>query len=136
MIRNTNQRMVEYLKGLLIQQNFNVFSASTSDQSCNVIIRNIKENNIPQYMEIQILSRTEEYNNELVIPVDTDISKGYFCYFILYSPGMGKMWLLRSDELIKLRSAGLDARDTSPYLVKNFDRLKFPELTLAEYKKK
>ena len=136
MIRNTNQRMVEYIKGLLLKENFNVFSAVTDDASCNLIVRNIKENGTPQYIEIQILSRTEEYNTEIVIPVRVDKSQGHFCYFILHSPGMDKLWLLSADELLKLRAEGLDERDTSPNLVNNFDRLKFPELTLQEYKKR
>ena len=134
MIRNTNQRMVEYIKGLLLKENFNVFSAATNDASCDLIVRNIKEDDIPQYIEVQILSRTEEYNTEIVVPVTVDESKGHFCYFILHSPGMGKLWLLSIDELLKLRAEGMDARDTSPNLVKNFDRLKFPELTLKEFK--
>ncbi len=134
MTRNTNQRMVEYIKGLLLKENYNVFSAVTDDTFCDLIVRNIKEDDSPQYIEIQVLSRTEEYNTEISIPITIDESKGHFCYFILHSPGMGKMWLLRADELFKLRSEGMDARDTSPNLVKNFDRLKFPELTLQEYK--
>ena len=134
MIRNTDQRMVEYIKGLLLKENFNVFSAVTDDASCDLIVRNIKENDTPQYIEIQILSRTEEYNTEITIPVPVDESKGHFCYFILHSPGMGKLWLMSFDELLKLRTEGLDDRDTSPNMVKNFDRLKFPELTLHEYK--
>lgn len=136
MVRNTHQRMAEYIKGLLLKENFNVFSATTDDTSCNLIVRNIKENDTPQYIEIQILSRTEEYNAEISILVKVEESKGHFCYFILHSPGMDKLWLLSADELLKLRAEGLDARDTSPYLVKNFDRLKFPELTLQEYKNK
>jgi len=134
MIRNTDQRMVEYIKGLLIKENFNVFSAVTDDQGSDLIVRNIKENNSPQYIEIQILSRTEEYNMEIAIPIKVDESKGHFCYFILHSAGLDKLWLLRADELLKCRAEGLDARDTSPNLVNNFDRLKFPELTLQEYK--
>ena len=136
MIRNTDQRMVEYIKGLLLKENFNVFAAATDDTSCDLIIRNIKENNTPQYIEIQILSRSEEYNTEIVVPITVDESKGHFCYFILHSPGMVKLWLLSADELLKLRAEGLDARDTSPNLVNNFDRLKLPELTLQEYKKR
>ena len=131
MTRNTNQRMVEYIKGLLLKENYNVFSAVTDDTFCDLIVRNIKEDDSPQYIEIQVLSRTEEYNTEISIPITIDESKGHFCYFILHSPGMGKMWLLRADELFKLRS-----EDTSPNLVNNFDRLKFPELTLKEYKKR
>ena len=134
MIRNTDQRMVEYIKGLLLKENFNVFSAATDDTSCDLIVRNIKENGTPQYIEIQILSRTEEYNIEIAIPVPVDESKGHFCYFILHSPGIGKLWLLRADELLNLRAEDLDTRDTSPNMVKNFDRLKFPELTLQGYK--
>lgn len=133
MCKNADQRMIVLIKALLLRQNFNVFSAETNDQSSDLIIRNILENRTPQYIEICLLSRTEEYNIEIKVPII--VSENHFYYYILYSPGMNKIWLFRHDELIALRKIGLDERDTSPYLIKDFSRLLIPELRLEEFKK-
>jgi len=130
---NTEDRMKKNIISILTMEGFNIFETKTSDTGSDIIIRTIYKNS-PIYTEVQILSRTQEYVNPLIIPTWT-ITENNEYYFILYSLGMNKYWLLKSDELIKLRKEGLDTRDTSPYLVKNFKRLEFPKLYLKEFKK-
>lgn len=132
MIKNSNQRMESQIKGMLARENFDVFEAQSNDQGATLIIRNILEDSTPQYIEVCMLSRTVEYEIEICTPIKT--SENVYYYYILHSPGMGKMWLLRDNELEKLRGDGMDARDSSPYLVKNFARLKTPQLNLEEFK--
>ncbi|MGL4676311.1 MAG: hypothetical protein ACRCWI_01425 [Brevinema sp.] len=133
MQKNSDHRMKEFIQGMLSRENFNLYIAPTNDQGSSFIIRNILADKRPQYIEVQCLSRTEEYKINIEIPITIH---NHFYFFILYSPGMGKIWLLREDELIHLRNKGLDQRDTSPYLVTSFERLKNPELRLEEFKNK
>ncbi|MGL4562044.1 MAG: hypothetical protein ACRCV0_07155 [Brevinema sp.] len=119
---------------LLIEQGYDLFKAPIKGKGSDIIIRRVLDDATIQYIEIQILSRQEEYEQSINLSIKPN-NKTVFCYFILYSQGMNKLWLLRDDELFKLRDIGLDERDTGPYLVRNFDRLNFPELLVEEFKK-
>lgn len=135
-MKNPDQRMEALIKGQLLRENFNVFFGEINDQGSSLIIRNILEDGTPQYIEVSILSRTKEYDMELSLPCIVDTKANHFYYYILYSPGLGRMWIFRYDELTALKNQNSDDRNSSPYLVDDFSRLKFPELSLAEYQSK
>ncbi|MGL4394315.1 MAG: hypothetical protein ACRCS8_03730 [Brevinema sp.] len=134
MAQNMEARFYQHIIAMLLNEGYHVFQAPVKGEGADLIVRNINEDQTPSYIELQVLSRREEYVNPIAVPVKPD-QKNHFAYFILYSSGMQKIWLLSAEELISLREEGLDDRDTSPYLVKNFDRLKSPELSLSEFKK-
>ena len=132
---NTANRMRKFIIANIAKERFIYFENDSADQKSDLVIRTIKEDGTAQYTEIQILSRSEEYHIDLQVPTKQD-QENVFYYFILFSAGIGKYWVLRSDELIALRDIGLDTRESSPYLVSNYDRLKTPHLSLEEYKNK
>ncbi len=110
-------KKVEEIRNQLTQEGFNI-----NGEGANFVVND--------NIEICILSRKEEY----VIELPKQKTESKFYYFILHSAGLGTIWLLREDELIKVRDIGLDERDTSGYIVKHFDRLNKPALSLEEYK--
>lgn len=132
MTKNTDLRMESLIKGMLLRENFNVFDALSNDQEATLIIRNITDDNTPQYIEVRILSRTVEYEINIHTPIKK--SENVYYYYILHSPGMGRIWVLRDDELEQLRHEGMDARDSTPFLVKDFSRFKTPQLSIEEFK--
>ncbi len=95
------------IKEKLISEGFSVEGAGLTDYT------------IEPNIEIRVMSRTEEHNAESLPPQSTD--KEHY-YFILHSAGMNKLWLFSNSELEACRA--MDERDSSPYLVKNFEKLK------------
>ncbi|MGL4367026.1 MAG: hypothetical protein ACRCTQ_01915 [Brevinemataceae bacterium] len=132
MRKDVDMRMEFFIKAMLVKEGFCVFTPLVEDQGCDLIIKNVLDNGICQFIQIRILSRVEEYN--IIIDEPAVEENNHFYYYILHSVGINKCWLLRADELIKLRSQGLDDRDTGPYLVKHFQRLTMPDLTLEQFK--
>ncbi|MGL4389236.1 MAG: hypothetical protein ACRCTJ_07585 [Brevinema sp.] len=133
MPQNMELRYYHHIINMLLEEGYDLFKAPIKGEGSDLIIRSISNNGTPRYIEIQLLSRREEFINPIEIPVKSD-NKNNFVYFILFSSGMRKIWVLRDDELMELRKLGED-RDTDPYRVKNFARFKFPELLVAEFKK-